>query len=61
MMLIGKLSITSAFQVILLYCSELFPTSVRTQGLGITSMVGRTGAIFSPFVIDILVSTRVTT
>ncbi|ROT82655.1 Organic cation transporter protein [Penaeus vannamei] len=51
----SKFCITSAYQVIYLYCSELYPTCLRTRGLGITSMVGRTGAIISPFITDMLV------
>ena len=54
--MIGKSSVTLAFQVLYLYTSELYPTCVRTQGLGVTSMVGRCGAIASPFVTDTLVS-----
>lgn len=50
----SKFCITSAYQVIYLYCSELYPTCLRTRGLGITSMVGRTGAIISPFITDML-------
>ncbi|XP_068221444.1 solute carrier family 22 member 3-like [Palaemon carinicauda] len=50
--MIGKFLITSAYQVIYLYCSELYPTTLRTRGLGLTSMMGRLGAIISPFIND---------
>lgn len=52
--MVGKFLITSAYQVIYLYCSELYPTTLRTRGLGLTSMMGRLGAIISPFINDIL-------
>lgn len=54
LVLLGKFCITSAYQVIYLYCSELYPTCLRTRGLGVTSMMGRIGAIISPFINDIL-------
>ncbi|CAL4114484.1 unnamed protein product, partial [Meganyctiphanes norvegica] len=52
LVLLGKFSITSAYQIIYLYCCELYPTSLRTRGLGLTSMMGRLGAIASPFIND---------
>ncbi|KAG7160571.1 Solute carrier family 22 member 15-like 4 [Homarus americanus] len=45
-------SITSAYQVVYLY-RQLYPTCLRTQGLGVSSMVGRIGSI-SPFINDML-------
>ncbi|KAG0717956.1 Organic cation transporter protein [Chionoecetes opilio] len=48
----GKFCITSAYQVVYLYSSELFPTTLRTRGVGVSSMVGRLGAILSPFIND---------
>lgn len=54
LVMVSKFSITSAYQVIYLYSSELYPTSLRTRGIGVSSMMGRLGAILSPFVNDIL-------
>lgn len=51
-MMVSKFSITSAYQVVYLYSSELFPTTLRTRGVGVSSMVGRLGAILSPFIND---------
>ncbi|XP_045131418.1 LOW QUALITY PROTEIN: organic cation transporter protein-like [Portunus trituberculatus] len=52
--MVSKFSITSAYQVVYLYSSELFPTTLRTRGVGVSSMVGRLGAIMSPFINDVL-------
>lgn len=48
--LVGKLGATCAFGTIYLYTSELYPTSIRTRGVGISSMFGRIGAIVSPYI-----------
>ncbi|CAF4851591.1 unnamed protein product [Pieris macdunnoughi] len=37
------------FIVIYLYCSEMFPTVVRSSALGIASMMARLGAMVAPF------------
>jgi len=40
--LFGKMCITFSFGVIFLYGAELFPTEIRTSGIGSASFVGRT-------------------
>ncbi len=47
---------SASFAIIYLYSTELFPTNVRTTGLGICSMIGRLGAILGTFSNDYLVS-----
>ncbi|XP_069189978.1 organic cation transporter protein isoform X2 [Procambarus clarkii] len=54
LVMVGKFFITSAYQVIYLYSCELYPTSLRTRGLGVSSMIGRVGSIISPFINDLL-------
>ena len=48
--LVGKMFVTCAFGTIYLYTSELYPTSLRTAGVGMSSMCGRVGAIVSPYI-----------
>ncbi len=48
--MLGKVGVTCAFGTIYLYTSELYPTSLRTAGVGFSSTVGRVGAIISPYV-----------
>ncbi|XP_069991642.1 organic cation transporter protein-like [Penaeus vannamei] len=54
MALLGKMAITVAFQIAILYSSELFPTEVRSRGLGTCFMLSRIGSISSPFITDFL-------
>jgi hypothetical protein len=51
-----KFLASASFAIIYLYSTELFPTNVRTTGLGICSMIGRLGAILGTFSNDYLVS-----
>ncbi|CAG5112533.1 Oidioi.mRNA.OKI2018_I69.chr2.g6740.t1.cds [Oikopleura dioica] len=52
-MFAGKLGVSCAFAVIWIYASELFPTVVRTNAVGLGSMAGRIGGIVSPFILEI--------
>jgi hypothetical protein len=55
--LIGKLGITSSFGVIVVYTAELYPTAMRSIGVGTSNTVARLGAMLAPFV-PLLVSLR---
>jgi len=48
--MIGKLAITSAYGTVYIFSSELFPTRVRSLGLGASSMAARVGGILCPYV-----------
>lgn len=47
--LVGKFAISSSFVGIWLFGAEIFPTTVRTTGLGICNIASRTGGILAPF------------
>ena len=48
--ILGKFGATAGFGTTYLYTSELFPTRVRNACVGLSSMMGRVGAIVSPYV-----------
>jgi len=48
--LLGKFGATAGFGTTYLYTGELFPTQVRSLCVGVSSMVGRVGAIISPYI-----------
>ena len=56
----GKFFITCSFAIIYLYTCEVYPTIVRTVGLGSSSMAARLGAILAPFVKELGEATHVT-
>ncbi|XP_045108063.1 organic cation transporter protein-like [Portunus trituberculatus] len=47
--------ITAAYQVLYLYVSEIFPTMIRSRGIGFACSVGTFGSTLAPLVIDPLV------
>jgi len=50
--LVGKCGLASAFGAVIIYSSELFPTSIRSAGVGTCSTCGRIGAVVTPWMSD---------
>ncbi|XP_027207541.2 organic cation transporter protein isoform X1 [Penaeus vannamei] len=50
----GKLFISASYQIIYVYVTELFPTEVRTTGMGSAIVASRIGSVLAPFVTDFL-------
>ncbi|XP_073064901.1 organic cation/carnitine transporter 7 [Primulina eburnea] len=46
----ARICITATFTVVYIYAPELYPTSVRTTGVGVASSVGRIGGMICPLV-----------
>ena len=49
--LIGKAAVVSCFCIIFLYSSEVFPTVIRTVGVGSCTFFGRLGSLLAPQVL----------
>ncbi|XP_061361370.1 organic cation/carnitine transporter 7 isoform X2 [Gastrolobium bilobum] len=46
----ARICITTTFTIVYIYAPEIYPTSVRTTGVGIASSVGRIGGMICPLV-----------
>ncbi|KAG9131016.1 hypothetical protein Leryth_006721 [Lithospermum erythrorhizon] len=45
-----RMFITSSFDILSIYIKEIYPTSVRSTGVGIATSVGRVGGIICPYI-----------
>ena len=52
--LCGKCGVVLCFCIIFIWSAEIYPTSLRTSLMGVSSVVGRIGQILSPFIADIV-------
>ncbi|KAH8365191.1 hypothetical protein KR084_005775 [Drosophila pseudotakahashii] len=50
---IGLFGASVTFPNVYLYGGELFPTVVRSSGVGLCSMIGRVGSIVAPMIVDL--------
>ncbi|CAI9731796.1 organic cation transporter protein-like [Octopus vulgaris] len=53
LVVLGKSGISAAFSSIYLLSAEIFPTVVRTNGLGVASMTSRIGSMLAPFILHL--------
>ncbi|CAG2176735.1 unnamed protein product, partial [Oppiella nova] len=52
-----KFGVNSAWNVISVHGSELYPTVLRVRGLGVASVIGRIGSISAPFMKNLAATT----
>ncbi|CAI6362935.1 unnamed protein product [Macrosiphum euphorbiae] len=52
--LIGKFFVSALFSAIVLYVSELYPTTIRNTGIGILLTFSQIGSIIAPYIVEIL-------
>ncbi|XP_060072912.1 organic cation transporter protein-like [Ylistrum balloti] len=51
--MLGKVGVTAAFAVIYVWSAELYPTVVRTAGMGASSSCARIGGMIAPYIADL--------
>ncbi|GFN80514.1 solute carrier family 22 member [Plakobranchus ocellatus] len=49
--MMGKFAITGAYTTVYLYSAEIFPTSIRNHGMGVSSFFENFGSISAPFIV----------
>lgn len=52
--ILGKSAIAASFAIIYIYSAEIYPTTLRSTGIGISSMCGRLGGIIAPIISDLV-------
>ena len=50
LLFLSRICITETFTVVFIYAPEIYPTSVRTTGVGVASSMGRIGGMVAPLV-----------
>merc|ERR1711971_245545 len=45
---VAKNTVSACFGIVFIYTAELLPTTVRSSGIGLCSLMARLGALFSP-------------
>ncbi|KAG7460683.1 hypothetical protein MATL_G00201380 [Megalops atlanticus] len=48
--MIGKFGITASLSIVYVYSAEIFPTVVRQNGIGMSSMCARAGGVIAPVI-----------
>ncbi|KAK7489264.1 hypothetical protein BaRGS_00019516 [Batillaria attramentaria] len=49
--MLGKFAITASYSTVYLYSAEIFPTAVRNQAMGMSSVFENIGSISAPFIV----------
>jgi len=52
--LIARFCVSGVYNIIYTYSTEVYPTVVRSSGLGFNSVCGRVGGMVFPFILDVL-------
>ena len=50
----GKFAVTTLFNMMFIYASEVYPTSVRAMGLSASCFFARIGSVLAPFAVELV-------
>ena len=50
----GKFAVTAIFNMMHIFASEMYPTSVRTMGLSVSSFFARLGSMLAPLALELV-------
>lgn len=54
--MIGKFAVSAAWQCVIVWGSELAPTSIRCTTVAINNLSGKIGSVLAPLMIDLVSS-----
>ena len=49
--MVGKFGIAASFAIVFVYAAELLPTTLRSAGMGLSSLSARVGGVVAPLVV----------
>lgn len=52
--MLGRLSLAAGWQIMYLWCIEIFPTTIRATALELSACVGHAGSAAAPFINDLV-------
>lgn len=52
--MIGKFGASAAFGIIYVFSAELFPTVIRNNGIGLSSLIGHIGGVIAPYIANLV-------
>jgi len=52
--IIGKVGIAIVFNFVYMWCSEFYPSTLRSTLLGLSSLSARVGSVLAPVIVDLV-------
>ena len=54
MSMLGKICVTAAWQMIIVWENEIYPTTHRCMLVAMNAVIGRVGSVLAPFLLDLV-------
>jgi len=52
--MIGKIGVATVFSLGYLWCSEFYPSTLRSTLVGLSSLFARVGSVLAPIIVDLV-------